>query len=72
MPVHQFQMPTMHDKSPLRSDRLDMKFDHPAKHLTRSVNDPMGGPQHRDSGKASKPCRKGERLNPANETPRAA
>jgi hypothetical protein len=72
MAIRQFAKPTMHGTSPLRSDRLGGKFDHPAKHLSRSENDPMGGPQHRDSGKASKPCRKGERLNPANSKPRAA
>jgi hypothetical protein len=72
MPVHSFTAPTMHGKSPLRSDRLGGKFDHPAKHLARSQNDPMGGPQHRDSGKTPKACRKGERLNPMTDSPRAA
>lgn len=72
MPVVQFSKPAMHGKSPLRSDRLGKTFDHPAQHLTRSENDPMGGPQHRDSAKKAAACRKGERLNPMKSPPKAA
>jgi hypothetical protein len=46
------------------------KFDHPAKRLTRSTNDPVGGPQ--TSPKSGKAPRSFEKGNPATCKPKPA